>query len=674
MKLKSARIQNYRSIKDTGVIEFERDKTILVGPNEAGKSAILQALQQLKPPKGVRSLDALRDYPRSLYNDITKGKVDPATTPVVTAVFTLEDEDRDALPESLQDKITEYRLTRNLDNRAVHTTDLEKTGTSLAEIQKDLDKIAAHVDSNLSKQEEVETTKTADELAKLVQGINPKFWLTEENRGNVRAWLKKLINEITDPAFEEKYDDVLAKLDYVDEVNAALKTLHERTPVFVLSNNYFRVRPRIHLAHLHERQANKTLDDDKYDYGNLCLLKLLGFTAQELANAGTVTDEQRRDRTDATIEAIERRTDERQYQLDAASARLTDEIRSIWNPDPKKAEADKLRVLADGLYLKVVVEDDLGVSVELDQRSEGFQWLVSFFVVFFAEAEDNYENAILLLDEPGVSLHALKQREFQRTISRLAENNQTIFTTHSPFLVGSGELDLVRVVEMTDRKIGTKVHTTVTSNDPAGLLPLQEALGYDLAQSLFTKRKNFILEGLTDYWYVEAVSSMLEAAGKTHLDKKIALVPSGTASKVAYFATILHANNLKVAALLDSDRAGDTVASHDVLVHTLKQKALLRTDDFLIEKVKTSEIEDLLRETLVGVAKAELEWDIAASAAKHTDKPIVDIFTLEVPGFSKYKLAKAFLRWSRDRSVDDLTANEIMQFENLFEAVNKVLT
>lgn len=674
MKLKSARIQNYRSIKDTGVIEFERDKTILVGPNEAGKSAILQALQQLKPPKGVRSLDALRDYPRSLYNDITKGKVDPATTPVVTAVFTLEDEDRDALPESLQDKITEYRLTRNLDNRAVHTTDLEKTGTSLAEIQKDLDKIAAHVDSNLSKQEEVETTKTADELAKLVQGINPKFWLTEENRGKVRAWLKKLINEITDPAFEEKYDDVLAKLDYVDEVNAALKTLHERTPVFVLSNNYFRVRPRIHLAHLHERQANKTLDDDKYDYGNLCLLKLLGFTAQELANAGTVTDEQRRDRTDATIEAIERRTDERQYQLDAASARLTDEIRSIWNPDPKKAEADKLRVLADGLYLKVVVEDDLGVSVELDQRSEGFQWLVSFFVVFFAEAEDNYENAILLLDETGVSLHALKQREFQRTISRLAENNQTIFTTHSPFLVGSGELDLVRVVEMTDRKIGTKVHTTVTSNDPAGLLPLQEALGYDLAQSLFTKRKNFILEGLTDYWYVEAVSSMLEAAGKTHLDKKIALVPSGTASKVAYFATILHANNLKVAALLDSDRAGDTVASHDVLVHTLKQKALLRTDDFLIEKVKTSEIEDLLRETLVGVAKAELEWDIAASAAKHTDKPIVDIFTLEVPGFSKYKLAKAFLRWSRDRSVDDLTANEIMQFENLFEAVNKVLT
>lgn len=44
---------------------------------------------------------------------------------------------------------------------------------------------------------------------------------------------------------------------------------------------------------------------------------------------------------------------------------------------------------ADGQYLKVVVEDELGVEIELDQRSEGFQWLVSFFVVFFAEAADS---------------------------------------------------------------------------------------------------------------------------------------------------------------------------------------------------------------------------------------------------------------------------------------------
>lgn len=75
--------------------------------------------------------------------------------------------------------------------------------------------------------------------------------------------------------------------------------------------------------------------------------------------------------------------DKRNYQLNAPSVRLTDEIRSVWLSNPERPEADKLKVVVDGQHLKVVVEDDLGVDIELDQRSEGFQWLVSFFVVFF---------------------------------------------------------------------------------------------------------------------------------------------------------------------------------------------------------------------------------------------------------------------------------------------------
>ena len=37
-----------------------------------------------------------------------------------------------------------------------------------------------------------------------------------------------------------------------------------------------------------------------------------------------------------------------------------------------------------------------------------------------------------------LSLHGLKQRDFRITVSRLAKHNQTIYTTHSPFLVGPG--------------------------------------------------------------------------------------------------------------------------------------------------------------------------------------------------------------------------------------------
>jgi hypothetical protein len=78
----------------------------------------------------------------------------------------------------------------------------------------------------------------------------------------------------------------------------------------------------------------------------------------------------------------------------------------------------------------------------------------------------------------------------------------------------------------------------VTANDPAGLLPLQEALGYDLAQSLFTRERNMILEGLTDYWYVEAVAALLRETGIVDMNEKIAFVPAASAGKVVYYAAL----------------------------------------------------------------------------------------------------------------------------------------
>ena len=405
----------------------------------------------------------------------------------------------------------------------------------------------------------------------------------------------------------------------------------------------------------------------------MCLLKLLGFDARGLSNLGKAPDPESGDHSG--LKAYQDQLDRRSYQLNAASIRLTESINGVWRPDPNRAEADRLRVEADQQYLKVVVEDELGVEVELDQRSEGFQWLTSFFVVFFAEAADSYQNAILLLDEPGLSLHGLKQREFRTTVSRLAETNQLLFTTHSPFMVGPDELDLVRVVEMKDRKTGTKVHTTVTAGDSTALLPLQEALGYDLAQSLFTQQRNLVLEGLTDYWYLEATAALLKAAGEIELSDNISLVPASNAGKVVYFATILHANNLKVAALLDSDAAGDAAAKVDTLVHTLGNKNIIRTADAYSGAVKSPEVEDLLRDTLINVARPDLGWDIKEVASKQPVRPVVDIFTKEIGKntFSKYRLAKAFLRWTREHEAADLTEIERTQWKGLIKIINSAL-
>ena len=675
MKLTHVRVRNYRCVRDTGWFDVEQAKTILVGPNEAGKTAVLEALQRINPPEGVRGFDPLRDYPRKLYNaDIQSGRLDPKSIPVASAQFELEPDDLAELPESFG--ATGYSCTRYLNNRFTHTLEGGSEVVVFSEeIRKDLQRLATHVDRNAAEGQGDDASGLSASLDDVIGDWQVGATRIAGDRATeLRSWLDSVTEFVdeNDTAEDARHTRLLEYTRISEQRDRTVAKLKSRLPVLVYFNDYFRIRPNLHLRHLAERVENNLLDDDRYDYGNLCLLKLLGFTARELADLGdspdTGDDEEAFDR-------FRRQLDERGIKLNAASVRLSGEIRTIWNPEQTRAEADTVLIQADGQYLKVVVQDELGVQIEVDQRSAGFQWLVSFFVVFFAEADDAHANAILLLDEPGLSLHGLKQREFRQTISRLAQDNQTIYTTHSPFLVGPEELDLVRVVEMTDRDEGTKVHTSVTASDPAALLPLQEALGYDLAQSLFAQQRNLVLEGLTDYWYVEATAALLKAAGQTGLNDKISLVPASSAGKVVYFATILHANNLKVAALLDSDSAGDAAAQVDTLVHTLGNKNILRTADAYTGAVNHPEIEDLLRDTLIGVAKTDLGWDIAVIASQQPARPIVDIFTKEIGKgtFSKYHLAKAYLRWTQAHEAADLTDVERNSWVELIKRVNQSL-
>ena len=682
MRLQKARVQKYRSIRDSGWFDIEPEKTLFVGPNEAGKTVLFKALEQINPPDGVQKFDPLRDFPRSELNALQLdgsgiGNITPDKVTVVEAHFELDDEDRDAvtqIDESFSD--CTYVFKRRLDNSARHSINGGPEVPSYADIRNDLLRLASHVDKSALESSEGDSESTPrHQLDEIVKGWSDATQVSGEGATALRVWLENILPLVDEENTREenRFGRLIKATSVSENREKVLDTLYKRLPVVVYFSNYFRVRPRLHLRHLADRLEQNLLDDDQYDRGNECLLKLLGFTARELSDLGNAPEPGAGDQV--ALKVYQDQLDNRRYQLNAASVRLTDSINDVWRPNPDRHEADRLRIEADQQYLKVVVEDELGVEVELDQRSEGFQWLVSFFIVFFAEADDLYENAILLLDEPGMSLHGLKQREFRTTVSRLGKTNQLLYTTHSPFMVGPDELDLVRVVEMKDRKTGTEIHTTVTAGDSAALLPLQEALGYDLAQSLFTQQRNLILEGLTDYWYIEAAAALLREAGQAKLNEKIALIPADAASKVVYFATILHANNLKVAALLDSDSAGDVAATVDTLVHTLGNKKILRTADAYKGDVKRPEIEDLLRDTLVAVAKTELGWDIEKTAAQQPSRPIVDIFTKEIGKriFSKYRLAKAFLRWTQEHEATDLTKLELNQWNALIKTINKVL-
>lgn len=87
------------------------------------------------------------------------------------------------------------------------------------------------------------------------------------------------------------------------------------------------------------------------------------------------------------------------------------------------------------------------VSVPFDERSRGFVWFFSF-VAYFSELDAaKTSDLIVLLDEPGLALHATAQDDLLRYMEeRLAPEHQVIYTTHSPFMIDATHSERARTV------------------------------------------------------------------------------------------------------------------------------------------------------------------------------------------------------------------------------------
>ncbi|MGJ7583669.1 ATP-dependent nuclease, partial [Variovorax sp. RHLX14] len=155
-----------------------------------------------------------------------------------------------------------------------------------------------------------------------------------------------------------------------------------------------------------------------------------------------------------------------------AGSVVTAEIRRLWKDRPLK-----VRFNLDGQYLDTLVSDPnsaYDVEVNLDERSRGFQWFFSFYIAFFADTKGGRaEDAVLLLDEPGLHLHPHSQADLLAHFEK-DFGNQIIYTTHSPFMVPTHRLDAVRTASL-DETTGTTV-SNAAQGDAATLFPLQAAL------------------------------------------------------------------------------------------------------------------------------------------------------------------------------------------------------
>lgn len=650
MKLIKARVQNYRSVEDSGEFEIG-ELTCLVGKNEAGKTALLSALRGLRPSDKF-DYDKVNDYPRRFLNKF--GERHPSgRSEVVRVWWRLNEADKKAVEDRfgpgvvLTDEFTaEYGFgyeTRQWSLRIDEHKCLEHLMTRHALDATDRNALHGVVDGpGVVKALGALTTRTPKQEALLAD-----------------------VKTCRDSKFSL----------------AAIDILGARMPNFFYTSHFERMSGEISIE-----QLQRDVAQNQVKVGDRIFLDFLAY-------AGTNIEE---------LVKVDKRT-ALKAQLEAAGNEITDEIFQFWTQN------NALEVTIDfdpgkpgdpppfntGTVASIQIRNtNHKAKISLSERSAGFVWFFSFLAQF-KQLKKARGNAILLLDEPGLTLHGKAQADLLKYIEeRLLPDHQVIFTTHSPFMVPMLRLADVRIVEDViehggPRPVvkGTKARSDVLQVDDDTLFPLQGALGYEITQSLFIGENTWLVEGPSDIVYLNALSEALKRRERSGMDRRWVVCPSGGIDKIAPFVRLFGGNKVNVAVLSDIGKGDGNKIEKIKREEILKAGHFYTAADFAGQP--EADVEDLLDpglyvEILNAAYKVPASHAVTIEKLREADKTtprivkqaeaLFKLMPPEVPEFGHWRAAEWLLKRPELLDADtEAVRSTLNKAEKVFAAFNALL-
>ena len=564
MKLTKVRVTDFQSIRDS--TEFDiGDVTCLVGKNEAGKTALLQAMYRLRPIVATDvDYNVTDDYPRrdvaNYEHEIEEGKRKHAVVGRLT--YDLDDADAAAVTAVFgPNALTTRTLTIS---KAYEQKDI--TSSLAVNHEAALQHVLSGYSVPEKTREALKSCSTLDEAKEIAANAEQTEAIQD---------ITNRLNEIGTAGSVDQYIyDVI---------------LSARVPKFMYFDEYYQMRGCDNIDALKQRVANKTLK--KSDHPMLGLIHKARLELDSLLTPG--------------------RTRDLKNKLEGAGNHLTKSIVKHWSQnknlqmrfDVRPAQPEDPDGMRNGTNIWAEVYDTLHmVTTELGTRSRGFVWFFSF-LAWYGDVQRDKQNVILLLDEPGLSLHGKAQSDLLKYFEEeLVPNHQVVYSTHSPFMVDPARFDRVRIVQdrsvdadedLPDDETGTKVTIDVLESTDDSLFPLQGALGYDIAQTLFIGPNNLIVEGVSDLLYLQVMSDVLQAAGREGLHAGWTITPVGGSDKVPTFVALLGSQtSMNIATLIDFQEKDRQTIENMWRRKLVQRKQVLTYADFV--DAKEADVEDVI--------------------------------------------------------------------------------
>ena len=367
-------------------------------------------------------------------------------------------------------------------------------------------------------------------------------------------------------------------------------------PKFVYYSNYGNLDSEIYLPHVVQNLKREDLGAKEAAKARTLrvLFNFVRLQPDEILELGReFPEDEGREPTEDEISVIAEKKRERSILLQSAGASLTEKFRNWWKQGDYRFEFQ-----ADGHHFRIWVSDDRRPEkIELESRSTGLQWFLSFYLVFLVESQGEHKKAVLLLDEPGLSLHPLAQRDLSSFFDGLSKSNSIIYTSHSPFLIDADRIDRARKVYIAEdgtTKATEDLGYRGADGDHSGAAyAVHSALGLTVAESLLLGCQPVIVEGASDQHYLTAIKSLLIAGGKIAPPRELVFPPAGGAKTAKVVASILTGRDETLPiVLLDGDAPGRHAAKQlSEGLYAADKEKILNTDDFV--GFDQSEIEDL---------------------------------------------------------------------------------
>lgn len=702
------KVINFRSIEESDWIEVS-DNTCLVGTNEAGKTNLLIALWKLRPANN-EPIVPLDDFPRNLYS---KYKTDNHSNDVfIQADFILSDELSEEISGELKCDIEQVKralVKRKYDGTYIISFPYSEVKSFSSEriillLNEAKAKIAIE-DFFIKETEEKRTL-----INEFIDTARDKF--TEDYF--VKEDIEKTISEIREfletnfgrkkniPDFFES--QILKKLQFfIDAFNAKPITTTEdirkkvlkSIPKFVYYSDYGNLDSEIFLPRVIEDLERTDLSESARAKVRTLdvLFKYVGLSPQEIYELGNdrkviiktvdhydnerVISTEEEDLTEEEVKEWSEKKKERGVLLRSAATDLTINFKKWW------LQGDYIfDFQADGNHFRINVSDKLRPEqIELEGRSRGLQWFFSFFLVFLVETKEEHNNTILLLDEPGLSLHPIAQYDLAKFFKKLSEDNQLLYTSHSPFLVDMDNLANVKAVYVDSETGRTKISSNLRYNETdaeKSIYPVHAALGLTVSDTLLLGCKPILVEGPSDQIYLNLIKRFLIGNGDLKYSKEIVFIPTGGVKGMSPVSKLVASrDNDLPTVLLDSDKAGEEFQKQlKAGKYTDQKEKVIGVKEFIAEDVY--EIEDLIEpESLIKLIDKRFRAENDFEDFYKKDKPIVDqieewakqeSITLE-KGW-KVELARD-LQNKFDKSFEKVDDKYIQMWKKLYERLLK---